>query len=152
MHDHLIRIKRDSYSARSTIGELDIDNEYFCETLEDTVRPKGIKVYKETAIPSDVYMNVNIHYSLKFKRNVLILSTEDDGITVLYEGVKFQYIYLHGGNKHVDTLGCPMVAYTRVDKDTIYGTAEADLFNKIAPLIRAGKVVKFVARNKHQKV
>ena len=149
-YEHLIRIKRDSFSTQTTLGKLDIDGEHFCETLEDTVRPVGIKVYGETAIPSDIYMSVGIHYSNKFKREVLILSTEEDGVTIKHEGVEFGYVYLHGGNKHNNTLGCPLVAHNRVDRNTIQSTAEAELFDVIAPLIRAGKNVQFIARNGRQ--
>ena len=43
-------IIRDTYTSKSTIGRLFIDGVEFCYTLEDIVRPKGIKVYGETAM------------------------------------------------------------------------------------------------------
>ena len=65
-------------------------------------------------------------------------------------GKTHSYVYLHGGNKHKDTLGCPLVAYQRIDADTVYQTAEKELFDTVAPYIRKGKIVKFIAHNQPQ--
>ena len=43
-----LTIIRDTYTSKSTIGRLFIDGVEFCYTLEDIVRPEGIKVYGET--------------------------------------------------------------------------------------------------------
>ena len=55
-----IRVERDTYTKVSTIGKLYINNEYICDTLEDTCRDlnrdgdlkdTGVKkVYGETAM------------------------------------------------------------------------------------------------------
>ena len=145
--DVLLELKRDDYSANTTLGTLDVNESRFCQTLEDTVRAEGVKVLYETAIPAGVLCTVGIHKSEKFGRDVLILFTEDDEITLKGGGVSFKYIYLHGGNKRRDTAGCPLTAEKRVNAETIYGSKEKDLFDLIAPQIREGKVVKFIAHN-----
>jgi hypothetical protein len=61
------------YYSQTTIGELLIDGNRFCYTLEDTCRPEGIKVTGETAIsynidegykvairPHPVYSNIEL--------------------------------------------------------------------------------------------
>ena len=38
-----VKIVRERYTARSTTGKLFINGKFICYTLEDTVRPAGIK-------------------------------------------------------------------------------------------------------------
>lgn len=82
-----------------TIGDLYIDDVFFCNTLEDRVREEGEpKVYGETAIAFGKYM-VIITYSNHFKRPLpLILNVPE------FEGVR-----MHRGNTEMDTLGCILV-------------------------------------------
>jgi hypothetical protein len=147
--DVLVEIIRDSYSPQSTLGKLFINGEYFCETLEDTVRAAGIKVKAHTALPSDIVAEIKIHRSNKFQRNVLLLTT-NGGTEFKGKGISFGHCYLHGGNTHKNTEGCPLVAKQRVDADTIYKTMEAKLFAILAPHITEGKKVYFVAKNGKQ--
>ena len=46
-----LKISRKEFTDQSTIGDLFIDDTYFCHTLEDMVREPGVKVPGETAIP-----------------------------------------------------------------------------------------------------
>ena len=86
-----------------TIGKLYINGTYFCDTLEDTVRPNGVKVYGETAIPYGKY-KVVLSYSPKFKRVLPeILSVP------MFTGVR-----MHRGNWAKDTLGCILVGKNKV--------------------------------------
>jgi len=139
---------RSSYYSRTTIGNILDDGAHFCYTLEDTVRGKGIKVYGETAIPHnpDMGYRVRIHYSSNFKRNVLLLHSEPDGVTLTKDGISFGYIYAHGGNKHEDTEGCILVAHQR-SEDRIWNTAEAELFKLVEGYIKAGFEVRWIIRN-----
>jgi len=139
---------RTKYLSRTTLGEIIIDGERFCHTLEDTVRAKGIKLRKETAIAqnTDVGYKVGIRYSNSFNRFVLILYTEDDKITLKAGGISFKYIYAHGGNKHDDTEGCVLVGFNK-NENTIYGTAERELFNLVSGWIDAGEEVRWVVTN-----
>lgn len=77
-----ITLKRKFYGKTYTIGDLLIDGNFFCNTIEDKVRSlplacpntsigiackcKG-KVYAQTAIPAGIY-KVTMEYSPKFKR------------------------------------------------------------------------------------
>ena len=95
MHIVLTRkFKRPLY----TIGTLAVDGEYFCDTLEDPVRPAGQKVPGQTAVPAGVYEAV-LTLSPRFKR-VLPLLLDVPGFT----GVR-----IHAGNTAKDTQGCILV-------------------------------------------
>ena len=87
-----------------TKGILFIDNNKFCETLEDTNRDLNrnskfdngeIKVYGETCIPYGTY-KVRVSYSPKFKRELPEILNVNN-----FSGVR-----IHKGNKISDTLGC----------------------------------------------
>ncbi len=104
-----IKVDRKHLKTTYTIGDLYIDNgngyEWFCNTLEDTVRDydkDGIldvpKIYGKTAIPYGEYI-VKLGYSPKFKR-----------IMPRVQNVKgFEGILIHMGNTDDDSSGCILV-------------------------------------------
>lgn len=147
---HITQVRRNYYS-RTTIGDVSLEGEHFCYTLEDTVRAYGIKLKKETAIPASPQegFKVGIRYSPSAGRDRLIIYTEDDQETLAYGGISFKYIYAHGGNKHEHTEGCVLVAFNK-DGNKISGSAESALFMKIAPMIRAGIDVRWHVINLKQ--
>jgi len=146
--EHTLQLNRTDYYSRTTIGELLVDGNYFGYTLEDTVRPYGVKVYGETAISMNMDNGyyLGIHYSNRFKREVLIIYTEQDGITLVYGDISFQYTYFHGMNTHEDSLGCIGIARNNYD-DTIQGTLESELFDLVVPWIRNGDDVRLYIKN-----
>jgi hypothetical protein len=118
-----IIVQRGTSSAKSTIGEMSIDGDYFCFTLEDVVRPPGVKVQDQTAIPPSRY-RVTIEHSPAFKRDMPRL-----------HGVEgFTGILIHNGNTADHTSGCILVGATR-SKDFI-GNSVAT-FNALFALIQA---------------
>jgi hypothetical protein len=139
MEQKLIKIIREEYFTRTTIGKLYFpdDTEPFCLTLEDTVRAVNIKVPGETAIPEGIY-NVTVTMSSRFKRDMPMLSNQDNGYEIISKGIGFKGVRLHGGNNHNNTHGCPLLAYNRIDKTTIQGTAEKEVTSKIKAYLDAG--------------
>lgn len=102
-----------------TLGQLLVNGEHFCHVLEDTLRPRGVKVAGVTAIPAGLY-RVTLEKSPKFKRIMpTILGVPN------FEGIR-----MHGGNRPEDTEGCPLVAFNRSGL-VIHGTAEKELTAKI---------------------
>lgn len=101
--------KRDSY----TIGKLYINNNYFCDTIEDKDRAltqqmdsaaiQKIKVYAKTAIPTGKYQVV-MTYSSRFKK-VMPLLLNVPG---------FSGIRIHSGNTANDTEGCIITGQNKV--------------------------------------
>lgn len=145
----LIKLWRFEYFTRTTIGELYLPTEEenkFCWTLEDTVRPGGIKVPGETALPDtgiSLAYNIGLRYSPRFKREMPVIYTSKNGdmYTVKGQGgVSFQQAQIHGGNKHEDTEGCPLVAFNRPSLETIQGTAEKKLTEIIKNYLTQGTV------------
>jgi hypothetical protein len=92
---------------------------------------------------------IKIHKSNRFKRNVLLLTTDGD-VSYIGKGVAFSHVYLHGGNTHKNTEGCPLVAKIRNKDFTIYKTMEAPLYERLSASIKEGKKVLFVAKNGKQ--
>lgn len=143
---HIIRLERFSYTAQTTIGKLYINDEYFGYTLEDTVRCDGVKVKKETAIPggsseepqiyktelreSGRFGTVPVVYTHKFKKPGYY------EYVLRAKGIEFSYILFHGGNTHINTEGCILVAKNFIDKDKIQGSLKKELSANLAVLLK----------------
>lgn len=95
-----LRVARTDLSDECTIGELSVDGQFECYTLEDVVRP--IKIAGETAIPAGRYA-VIINFSQRFGRMLpLFLNVPN------FEGVR-----IHPGNTAANTEGCILVGETK---------------------------------------
>lgn len=117
-----INIYRHTYNTRgdrNIIGDLFINGEFFCYTLEDEKRADGLKVYGETAIPTGTY-NVLVTKSNRFKRLM----------PLIIDVPMFSGIRIHGGNTSKDTLGCILVAFN-TDYKKIWRTAERYLTKEL---------------------
>ena len=100
-----LKLIRDHQKPDYTIGDLFIDGKFFCNVLEDTVRPKGVKIYGKTAIPAGTY-NIIFKHSPTFNRLMPYLV-----------GVPgFTDVMIHWGTRPADTLGCLLVG-----KNTVKG-------------------------------
>lgn len=121
-------LQRNTFTDKSTIGELLVDDDFFCYTLEDVVRPT--KINGETAIPFGQY-EVIVNFSNRFQRRMPLL------LDVPY----FTGIRIHPGNDKNNTEGCILVGESK-EKDWIGDSRNA--FNALFPIIdkaaAAGKV------------
>jgi hypothetical protein len=95
-----LKVLRKELTARSTVGELHVDGEFECFTLEDAVRP--VKIKGVTAIPAGVY-EVVINFSQRFQRPLPLLLNVPN-----FDGVR-----IHAGNTDADTEGCLLVGRTK---------------------------------------
>ena len=116
----MLTLYRESYTETTTIGRLYINGEYFCYTLEDAIRPEWLKISKQTCIPAGVY-RISCTMSNRFK--VILPELKDVP--------NFDYIRMHGGNDFQDTDGCILVAYNKIDENTIQGNAARDLVSRL---------------------
>lgn len=91
-----LHLKRRYLGPDYTIGSLLVDGRYFCDTLEDTVRPA--KVPGRTAIPAGRY-KVVVNRSPRFGRD----------LPRLLDVPGFEGILIHRGNTAADTSGCILV-------------------------------------------
>lgn len=101
-----------------TIGDLSINGNFFCNTIEDTVRELPAvcpntpddcsctckeKIYAKTAIPAGTY-KVTLQYSPKYKKKM----------PYLHDVPHFIGILIHSGNTEVDSAGCIIVGNNTV--------------------------------------
>lgn len=96
----ILELKRKIFTDDSTIGELSIDGEFVCYTLEDKVR--DVKIQNVTAIPYGKY-EVIINFSNHFQKYMPLLLNVPG-----YAGVR-----IHSGNKSTDTEGCILVGSSK---------------------------------------
>lgn len=91
-----LEVKRIKKESDYTIGQLFVNGEYFCDTLEDEIRQ--VKVMHETAIPVGTY-KVTLERSPRFKRI----------LPLLHNVPGFTGILIHSGNTDKHTSGCILV-------------------------------------------
>ncbi|WP_316415835.1 DUF5675 family protein [Mesoterricola silvestris] len=129
-----ILVQRRKPIGRNTPGDLYLNGTWECFTVEDLVRPKGVKIWGETAIPAGIY-KVIINLSARFKKLMMRLLEVPD----------FTGILIHGGNTNEDTHGCILVGQKLTAAGTIpggYSTgAITALFAKVQAAIAAGREV-----------
>ena len=94
-----LTLQRITKDKNYTLGELSVDGEKFCHTLEPTWRkPEARKIPGKTAIPEGRYPIV-ITLSPKFKQ----------WLPLLLHVPGFTGIRIHAGNTAKDTKGCILV-------------------------------------------
>jgi hypothetical protein len=135
-----IRILRRWYSDTTTSGQLFINDEYFCETLEDTARAYGVKIPRKTCIPAGKYQ-VKIDFSNRFQRYMALLYTNSTDLSCEHNGIRFTGVRIHGGNTHENTEGCVLAASKRHSIERISGTMEAPLLARIKNALDTGEKV-----------
>ena len=106
-----------------TLGNLSIDGKLFCFTLEDAVRPAGVKIKGCTAIPAGTY-KVCVTWSNRFQKP----------LPQILDVPGFDGIRLHGGNTEADTEGCVLVGFNLdASRNIIYRSASAQLTAILSP-------------------
>ena len=133
-----LRLERpDRTDFPCTIGEILVDGQEECYSLEDQVREiegqpvEAWKVKGETAIPEGTY-NVVITYSNRFQRDLPLLENVPG----------FSSIRIHPGNTTEDTEGCLLVGRGRTEKTVTESRAAFNaLFAKIEQALQEGDSV-----------
>lgn len=128
-----LELRRKYLKDTYTIGQLYIDGVFFCDTLEDAVRPDGIKINGKTAIPNGAY------------KVVLTLSNRFGRVLPLLIGVPgFEGVRIHSGNTEHDTEGCILVG-----KNNIPGlvTHSKDTMNRLMPILEKQTSIEILITN-----
>ena len=94
-------LRRKFKGPKYTIGDLSINGRFFCNVIEDVVRPAGVKIYGETAIPYGEY-KVVMRYSPKFKKVLPLLLD-----VPMFEGVRIHAGNYAGKNVYLKTVDIP---------------------------------------------
>lgn len=126
-----LTLNRIALRSTYTIGRLYVDGNYFCDTLEDTVRDINKngkfdngekKVYAKTAIPYGTY-EIKWTYSPRFKKYTPQLMNVPS-----FEGIR-----IHSGNSSTDTEGCLLLGENKKVGMVLNSRAT---INKFYPLIK----------------
>ena len=126
-----LTLKRIALRSTYTIGRLYVDGNYFCDTLEDTVRDLNKngkfdngekKVYGKTAIPYGTY-EIKWTYSPRFKKYTPQLMNVPS-----FEGIR-----IHSGNTSADTEGCLILGENKQVGKVLNSRAT---INKFYPIIK----------------
>ena len=126
-----LTLKRIALRSTYTIGKLYIDDVYFCDTLEDTVRDTNKsgkfdngeqKVKGKTAIPYGTY-EIKWTYSPRFKKYTPQLMNVPS-----FEGIR-----VHAGNTSADTEGCLILGENKQVGKVLNSRAT---INKFYPIIK----------------
>lgn len=136
----IITVERKIFHNDCTLGNLYIDDKWYCHTLEDVVRNKivdkitnFIKIFGKTAIPYGKY-EIIVNYSNKFKRLLPLL------LNVPF----FTGIRLHYGRSSLNSLGCILVSKKSDNskKQLLFDNKEAQNFitNLIAEKQKTEKI------------
>ena len=124
-------LKRIAIRQTYTIGKLYIDDVYFCDTIEDTVRDINKngkfdngekKVHSKTAIPYGNY-EIKWTYSPRFKKYTPQLMNVPS-----FEGIR-----IHAGNTSSDTEGCLILGENKQVGKVLNSRAT---INKFYPIIK----------------
>lgn len=126
-----LTLKRIALRPTYTIGKLYIDDVYFCDTIEDTVRDLNKnskfdngekKVHSKTAIPYGTY-EIKWTYSPRFKKYTPQLMNVPS-----FEGIR-----IHAGNTSADTEGCLILGENKQVGKVLNSRAT---INKFYPIIK----------------
>lgn len=102
-----MRLQRQPSGLTCTIGELFVNDQPFCHTLEDLVRV-GPKIAGETAIPPGFYL-VELTVSGAAMKGHLWTPNRDFKLPQLMSVPGFDGVRIHAGNTDRDTQGCVLV-------------------------------------------
>jgi hypothetical protein len=111
-----ILVVRTLFSQSATRGHLFVDDERLGYTLEDRLRPFGMKVPGETCIPAGRY-EVRLYDSPHFGKRLPLLMN-----VPFFDGVLF-----HGGNRPTDSEGCILIGREKKAFDWIFDSLSSKL-------------------------
>jgi len=142
----LLEIIRDTFTEKSSSGNMLCNGELLCVTLEDAARAHGVKVQGKTCLPAGQY-SVTITPSQRFGRQMILVYTNKNNSCCEHGGISFSGIRIHGGNTAENTEGCILVARVRDSDDRIHDSEEALVFGRVKAAMDAGEKVMLVIRN-----
>ena len=140
-----LQLKRIYKGPVYTIGHLYINDQYFCDTIEDvdrglnhtmSVQELTLKKIKGvTAIPTGTYKITLDVISPRFSTRSQYKSIEGK-LPRLIDVPAYEGVLIHIGNKHEDTDGCILVGYNKVQGQVIN---RSDTFFKLFKKLKTDK-------------
>lgn len=146
-----IKIYRLRFHPTRTVGQLYINGEFFCFTLEDKVREEAgkavekWKVQDETAIPTTDFAGYK--YRLTLEKSPRFGAD----CPTIHKVPGFAGIRFHSGNTETHTEGCLVLGYRLNDDGTIkFGTtkpAVRDFVTQIKKALQKGQKIDVEIKN-----
>lgn len=132
-----LELKRGESTSKSTPGELFVNGVHECFTIEDVVRPPGVKIPGKTAIPFGTYQ-----VTWERSPHLSKIAGRDFFTPRLHDVPGFEGVLIHSGNTADDSLGCILVGLTRA-LDRVDGSRAAclALYPKIEAACARGEPV-----------
>ena len=126
----ILTLTRYLISDDSVAGQLFVDGQFACYTLEDAIRETKVK--EKTCIPAGVYsieLRTSPKFSPVYKHDLLWLKDVPN----------FEYILIHRGNTVRDTAGCILVGRHLRDESHLTESALAynELYGRVAGAAKA---------------
>ena len=139
-----LQVGRFKSKNKVTIGELWINDKFFCWTLEDEIRPVLAKIWGETAIPQGNY-SVVLSYSNKFQ----------EYMPEIINVPSFKGVRIHAGNTINDTHGCLLVG-EKVSPDGLSLIDSRKAFKRLMTVLQTIEkeekiTIKYINTNKDYK-
>lgn len=100
------KIVRMAQGDNSTLSHFYIHGYFWCYLLEDSIR--NIKVHGATCIPEGVYplkLNMSAGMNVNYKKRYPGIHK---GMLEIVDIPNFNLVFIHIGNTHLDTKGCPL--------------------------------------------
>lgn len=141
------------YTCRDyTIGNLYINDKYFCDTLEDTDRGldqampiekiKQLKIKDKTAIPTGTYNILMNVVSPKYSKRQYYMDLCKGKVPRLTSVPGYDGVLIHVGNTAADTSGCILVGLNKAKGKVL---SSRIIFEKLYPILKE-------ASNKGEKI
>jgi hypothetical protein len=129
-----IRIIRVAQGKNSTLSHLYINGLFACYLLEDAIRPE--KIPGITCIPEGEYRlrlnpwaGMNAKYAPKYP-------TQHEGMVEITGIPDFSLVFIHIGNYHTQTAGCPLTgSYWQLVDDDYRVLHSAAAYKYVYPLL-----------------
>lgn len=104
-----VKILRVALGNDSTLSHLYIDGIFQCYLLEDKIRAE--KIPNQTAFPEGIYkLRLNTWGGMNSKYKG-ILGVDHVGMIEIAGIPNYSYVYIHIGNTHLQTSGCPLTGF-----------------------------------------
>lgn len=153
-----LKLKRFAFKNDYTVGKLYIDDQYFCDTIEDKDRGlsssmtvdeiKSKKLYAITAIPTGTYsVTLNV-VSPKFKKSSKYAFCSGK-LPRLLDVKGYDGVLIHIGNTARDSAGCIIVGQNKVVGQVINSTVTFQkLYTKLDTANKKGEKISIEIVNK----
>jgi hypothetical protein len=138
-----LKLERKWKKEDYTVGRLYIDDEFFCNTMEDADRGlddsmkesevKSKKIYARTAVPTGRYKVLMNTVSPKFSQKPFYMQVCKGKVPRLKDVKGSEGILIHCGNTHQNSAGCILVG-----NNTIKGklTDSQETFKKLYSIMK----------------